>query len=72
MLLLIDATKLLHSPEFTTIALKFPRLSRFLSPYYIGGCHLSVQCKQKPSTLTLNECKGVTGHMKNKTNYFVY
>ena len=37
-------------PNYTTFALKFPRLSRFLSPYYIGGGRLSVQCKQKPAT----------------------
>lgn len=37
-------------PNYTTIALKFPRLSRFLAPYYIGGGRLSVQCKQKPVT----------------------
>jgi len=44
-------------PNYTTIALKFPRLSRFLSPY-IGGCHLSVQCKQKPVT---SHTQGVQG-----------
>ena len=60
-------------PNYTTIALKFPRLSRFLSPYYIGGCRLSeFSANKSPSLVTLKECKGVTGHMKNKTNYFVY
>ena len=59
-------------PNYTTIALKFPRLSRVLSPYYIGGATFQFSANKSPSLLTLNECKGVTGHMKNKTNYFVY
>lgn len=59
-------------PNYTTIALKFPRLSRFLAPYYIGGVAFQFSANKSPPLLTLNECKGVTGHMKNKTNYFVY
>ena len=45
-------------PNYTTIALKFPHLSRFLAPYYIGGYRLSVQCKQKPVT---SHTQGVQG-----------
>ena len=48
-------------PNYTTITLKFPRLSRFLSPYYIGGYHLSVQCKQKPVTSHTQEVQGSDG-----------
>ena len=48
-------------PNYTTIALKFPRLSRFLSPYYIEGCHLSVQYKQKPVTSHTQRVQGSDG-----------
>ncbi len=59
-------------PNYTTIALKFPRLSRFLSPYYVRGCRLSVLCKQKPVTYHTQGVLGSDGAHENKTNYFVY
>lgn len=59
-------------PNYTTFALKFPRLSHFLSPYYIGWCRLSVQCKQKPVTSHTQGVQGSDGAHENKTNYFVY
>ena len=46
-------------PNYTTIALKFPRLSRFLSPYYIGRVPpFRIQRKQKPVT---SHTQGVQG-----------